>query len=245
MFLKLTWFAGKRMLRGYIGLVFLMLLPLAIITVNGFAMGDMVVDDSGRRGMDVIAVGIVIGFQLVGGFYTMEYMKEDLFTNFRWRMQSLPLKLHVYAYSILTASTLFSAINGFVIVLFTHWVYGVEWGNIGWVVLVLILVSLISQMVFLTAVLGFRKYRFAELTGYAYVFIFMILAGYFFVPIPDAAIFDVINKYLNPLALGETAIVNVMMGEDISEAVWSAGLLLLGSVIIGLIAMLIGRRRLV
>ncbi|UJL47654.1 ABC transporter permease [Virgibacillus sp. NKC19-16] len=245
MFFRLTWFAVKRMLRGYIGLIFLLVLPLAIITVNGFAMGDMVVDDSGRRGIDIIAVGIVIGFQLVGGFYTMEYMKEDLFTNFRWRMQSLPLKLHVYAYSILTASTLYSAINGFVIVLFTHWVYGVGWGNIGWVVLVLILVSLISQTVFLTAVLGFRKYRFAELTGYSYVFIFMILAGYFFVSIPDVAIFNVINKYLNPLALGETAIVNVMLGENISEAVWSVGLLLLGSVIFGLITMIIGRRRLV
>lgn len=244
MLLRSSYFALRRMLRGYISYVFLIVIPLAIITVNGLAIGDAVIDDQGRTGMDMIAVAIVLCFQLVGGFYTMEYIKSDLFSPIKWRLYSLPYRAHVHAFSILLSSTLFSALNGLIMVLFTHWVYGVHWGNIAWVVLVLVAVTFVSQLVFMVAVLGIRQYKVAELIGYAYVFGFIILAGYFFFPVPDVAIVDFINSYVNPIALGETAIVSMMLGGDPDQVWKSMGLLVAGAVIFSVIATLLGRRRL-
>lgn len=244
MLLRSTYFALRRMLRGYIGYVLLILLPLAIITVNGMAFGNEVIDERGRTGMDVIAVGIVLCFQLAGGFYTMEIIRDDLISSKRWRLYSLPYPVHVHVFSILISSTLFSALNGFIMVMFTHWVYGVSWGNIGWVVLVLLTISLFTQFVFMVAVLGIRQYKFAELIGYAYVFSFIILAGYFFFPIPDTAVFNFINTYVNPVALGETAIVSMMQGEKMDQVWLSIGLLLAKSIVLGVIGTLLGRRRL-
>ncbi|MFD1066346.1 ABC transporter permease [Oceanobacillus locisalsi] len=239
-----TYFILRRMLRGYIGFVILILLPIAIITVNGFAVGDDFVDENGLSGMEMISVGIIIGFQLVGGFYTMEMIKEDLFSERRWRMLSLPYPIYIHAFSILISSVLFSVLNGSVMVLFTYLVFDVNWGNIGWVIFVLMLVSLVSQLVFLMAVTLIKRYKVAEFIGYAYVFLFMILSGYLFIPIPDMAIFDWINQYINPLALGETAIIYQMQGQEMSEVYLSTGMLLTISVLLTICIVLFGRRRL-
>lgn len=244
MLLRSVYFALRRMLRGYIGYVILILLPLAIITVNGFAMGNQFVDEHGRSGIEIVAVGIVIAFQLVGGFYTMETIKADLFAEKRWRLLSLPYPIYVHAFSILISSVLFNILNGTIIVLFTHWVFNVNWGNIGWVVLVLILVSLVSQLVFLLAVTAIKKYKIAELIGYAYLFSFMILSGYLFIPIPDTAIIQWINQYINPLSLGETAIIYRMQGMEMNEAYLSFIMLLVCSIVLTALVVIVGRRRL-
>lgn len=244
MLFRSVYFILRRMLRGYLGYVYMIVVPLAIITINGLAVDGYYTDELGRSGMDMIAVGIIIGFQLVGGFFTMETIRSDCLTELKWRLYSLPYSVSVHAFSILISSTLFVALNGLVMVLFTHWVFGVEWGNIGWVVLVLIAVSLFTQLVFMLAVLGIRRYKVAELVGYAYVFGSMIMAGYFFVTAPDTAFVRFFNQYINPLALGETAIIG-MMYEEQSGNVWlSIGLLLGGSALLMVLVTLLGRRRL-
>ncbi|GAB2571709.1 ABC transporter permease [Gracilibacillus alcaliphilus] len=244
MLLRSVYFALRRMLRGYIGFVILILLPLAIITVNGFAIGDEFVDEYGRTGMEMISIGIIIGFQLVGGFYTMETIKGDLFSENRWRLRSLPYPIYIHAISIVISSVLFNILNGTIMVLFTYWVYGVNWGNIGWAVLVLMFVSIVSQLVFLIAVTVIKKYKIAELIGYAYLFLFMILSGYLFIPIPDIVLIDWINRYINPLTLGETAIIYRMQGLETSEMYLSMGMLIVLSIILTVLIVLLGRRRL-
>ncbi|WP_194165536.1 ABC transporter permease [Oceanobacillus sp. CFH 90083] len=246
MLLRSIYYSLRRMLRGYVGYVILILLPLAIITVNGFAAaGDGIVvgDEHGRSGMEVISVGIIIAFQLVGGFYTMETIKADLFSEKRWRMLSLPYPIYIHAISILISSVLFSVLNGSIMVLFTYWVFDVNWGNMGWVILVLMLVSLVSQLVFLIAVTVIKRYKIAEFIGYAYLFLFMILSGYLFIPVPDIALIDWINQYINPLTLGETAIIYQMQGQEMSEVYRSTGMLFAISVLLIAFMVLFGRRR--
>ncbi|MFD1412821.1 ABC transporter permease [Oceanobacillus jeddahense] len=243
MLLRSIYYSLRRMLRGYVGYVILILLPLGIITVNGFAAGDGVVDEYGRTGMEMISVGIIIAFQLVGGFSTMETIKGDLFSEKRWRMLSLPYPMYIHAISILISSVLFSVLNGSIMVLFTYWVFDVNWGNMGWVILVLMLVALVSQLVFLVAVTVIKKYKVAEFIGYAYLFLFMILSGYLFIPIPDIALIDWINQYINPLTLGETAIIYQMLGQEMSEVYLSTGMLFIISVVLIVFMVLFGRRR--
>lgn len=243
MLLRSVYFTLRRMLRGYMGYVYLIALPLGIITINGLALGDMT-DELGRRGMDMIAVGVVIGFQLVGGFYSMEMLRGDLFSSAKWRLFSLPYPLHKHVFAILISSTLFCLLNGAFMVLFTLWVFDVAWGNVAWALFVLTLVSLVSQLFFMMAMLGIRKYRSAELIGYAYVFTFLILAGYFFLSVPDIEVVRWINRYINPLSLGETAIVNLILDLDAAQAYFSVLWLLVEAVIIGMIVIYLGRRRL-
>ncbi|WP_066189869.1 ABC transporter permease [Gracilibacillus timonensis] len=243
MLLRSVYFALRRMLRGYISYAMLILLPLAIITVNGFAIGDGFVDEHGRSGMEIVAGPIIIGFQLVGGFYTMETVKFDLFSEHKWRLLSLPYPTYIHTFSIVISSVLFNILNGTIMVLFTHWVYGVNWGNMAWVILVLIFVSIVSQLVFLLSVMVIKKYKVAELLGYTYVFLFIFLAGYLFIPVPDIAFLDWINRFINPLTLGETVVIHNMIGTEMKEAYLSMGMLLMLSAILVVLIMLFGRRR--
>ncbi|WP_165445111.1 ABC transporter permease [Gracilibacillus phocaeensis] len=243
MLLRSVYFILRRMLRGYISYAILILLPLAIITVNGFAIGGGFVDEHGRSGMEMIAGAIIIGFQLVGGFYTMETVKSDLFSANKWRLLSLPYPVYIHTFSIMISSVLFNILNGAIMVLFTHWVYDVDWGNIAWVLLVLMLVSIVSQLVFLLAVMAIKRYKIAELFGYSYIFLFIFLAGYLFIPVPDIAFLEWINRYINPLTLGETVVIHNMLGTEMSDVYFNMGMLLVLSVILVILNVLFGRRR--
>ncbi len=232
------------MLRSYIGLFLLTVVPLCLISVLGMVSGHV----AGEEGQSIssmtwLSVSFMISFQLFGGAYTMSYMKEDFFTARKWRMYSLPYRAHVHASSLLIASMLFNVLQGLFIVLFTQWVYGVNWGNIGWVLLVILAVSLLSQLVCMILVLTVRNFKIAERLSEVYGIGSMVFAGMIF-PIPTTGFFDFMSTYGNPVSLGQNAIFGMITGEEIDKMFLSIGLLFAASLVLALVATFVGRRKL-
>lgn len=242
MILRSSYFMIRRMLRGYLAHVILILLPLALITILGLVAGDAVDSHTNIPFMDMISITQVFAFQFFGGSYTLEFMRSDLIESTKWRMYSLPYSPHEHAFSIIISTSLFNMLQGLVMVVFTHFVYNVNWGNIGIVMITLLALSILSQLVYLNCVLGIKNHKTAERAGIAFGLISITLGGVWFT-IPDIGILNFITSYVNPFSLGEGAIYAVILG-NMGDALLYIGILLVEAVIMAAIAIYIGRRKL-
>lgn len=241
MILRSSYFMFRRMLRGYLAHVILVLLLLALITVLGLVAGDSVDSNTGIPFMDLISITQVFAFQFFGGFYTMEFIKSDLIESTKWRLYSLPYSAHEHAFSIIISASIFNMLQGLVIVIFSHFVYDVNWGNVGIVMVTLLALSILCQLVFLNCVLGIKNYKIAERAGTAFGLISITLGGVWFA-IPNIGILNFITTYLNPFSLGERAIHAMILG-NIEGALLNIVILLIEAGIMAAIAIYIGRRK--
>lgn len=242
MILRSSYFMIRRMLRGYLAHVILILLPLALITILGLVAGNAVDSQTGIPLIDLICITQVFAFQFFGGFYTLEFIRSDLIESTKWRMYSLPHSPHEHAFSIILSTSIFNMLQGLVIVLFTSFVYDVNWGNMGVIMLILLVLSVLTQLVFLNCVLGIKNYKTAERAGTAFGLISITLGGVWF-NIPDIGVLNFIISYVNPFSLGESATHAVILG-NMGDVLLNIGILLVEAVIMAAVAMYIGRRKL-
>jgi ABC-2 type transport system permease protein len=243
MIIRSSYFILRRMLRGYLGLLLLLVLPFVLISVLGLVTGDAVHEPTGVPMMDYIAIIMILSFQLFGGAYALEFVNGDLFAARRWRMLSLPYSPYVHAFAIVLASTLFTTLQGLLLVLFTQWVHGVHWGNVGYAALVLLPISLLSQLVGIAGLFATRSSNLAERLTEVYGFGSMILAEVWF-SLPDIGLWNVIKTYGNPISLGRNAILALATGQHVQRGVLSVSILLAATILLGLLTVYFGRRKL-
>ncbi|GAA0372766.1 ABC transporter permease [Bacillus horti] len=241
--LKLIRFAILRMMRSILGHVLLIVVPIALISILGLVSSYLETDQSGRPPMDWLSISFVLAFQLFGGSYSMSYIKEDLLTSRKWRMYSLPLNPASYSYSILIASTLFSMIQGLCIILFTKFVYGVEWGNLLWVLLVLFAIAILSQIVGLILTFIFKNFKLAERVQEVFGIGSMIFAGMIF-GLPNNSFFNFMSTYGNPISLGQNAIYGMMDGAGTGFILLNIGILFAASLVLLPVTHILGKRKL-
>ncbi|WP_339148500.1 MULTISPECIES: ABC transporter permease [unclassified Sutcliffiella] len=243
MIVRSSYFILRRMLRNYIGMVILLVTPIALITVLGMIADDAVNESLGIPIQDEIAVTMVFAFLMFGGFYTMEYIRGDLMTSMKWRMYSLPYQAHKHAYSILISSSLFNVLQSFIIVVYTFFVYDVHWGNLAFVLLTLLTVSILIQFLFTNLVLGVNNYKTAERLGTGFGLVCLMLAEVWF-PLPEGRLFHLLSTYSNPFSLGKNMIFANMTGENIDKALISFLILITSSILLAISAAYFGRRKL-
>lgn len=236
-------FTFIRMLRGLIGHLLLIGVPIAVISILSMVAGYIESGEDSISGMRWISVSMVVSFQMFGGSYTMSFIQEDLFSAKKWRMYSLPFPAHKYVNVLLVVSTLFSMLQGLVIVLFTQWVYGVDWGNIVWLMVVLFSLSLLSQIVCMILALAVTHFKLAERLSEVYGIGSMLLAGVMF-PLPDTAFFNFMTEFGTPVSLGRTAIFGMASGDGWIDSVISVAVLLAASALLLLLAARLGRKKL-
>ncbi|NLY45707.1 MAG: ABC transporter permease [Tissierella sp.] len=242
MILRTSYFMIKRMLRGYITLAILMLTPLALITVLGMVAGNGL-DTSGIPTIGGIAITMILAFQLYGGYNTLVYIGEDLININKWRMHSLPYGVHLHAFSIILAATFFSTLQGFVLILFTQFVYGVDWGNIWLVLLVLLLISILTQLLYFNFAIFSKDFKTADRYCVAYGLISLVLGEVWF-QLPDIGILNFMSTYGNPFSLGRNAVYTFITGDNLNRALISMGILLAASIVVGIVSIFTGRRKL-
>ncbi len=244
MLFKSSIFMFRRMLRGYLALILLIVIPMVLIAVLGLLVGDAVDTKLGIPIIDEIAVTMIIIFQLYGGLYTMEFIRKDLLSSTKWRMYSLPYGVHHHAYSIILSCTIFSALQGLVMVYFTKWIYHVNWGNIGLVILVLFVISILTQLVYLNLAITVKSRKVTDILATAYCLISIGLAGVWF-PMPDIGILNFLSNYGNPLSLGRSAIIASRIGGHWELVFLDVGILVAASVVMGIVAKFMGRKKLI
>lgn len=94
-----------------------------------------------------IAIPLVLGSQFFGADLTANWLHHDMKGSTRSRLLVSPVAPHVFHMAVMTAGCLFNVLYGSIVVAFTAIAFGVEWGNYGLVLVVLLALSFITQMV--------------------------------------------------------------------------------------------------
>lgn len=234
---KFTWL---RMLRNYIVLLLLLVVPIILITVFSLILSDGLTE-TGEPYIHVQAMTMVLTFQLFGGSVVMYFIHHDFFTANRFRTYLLPFNRIMYAFSMIMCGTLFSILLGVIIMAFSQFVLGVEWANWLWSIFIITLMASLSSIVCLVFAFSVKNYKVAERLSEVYGVGFIVLAGLFF-PMPKNAVFDFLGSYGNPLTLSIMSI-QEMSGSN-AGAAWSyAGILLAAIGILFMVLIVLGRRR--
>ncbi|QQK74838.1 ABC transporter permease [Salicibibacter cibarius] len=232
-------FTALRLMRAWIVLLILFGVPLVLVTIFSIILGD--VEEAGTMLRDEINVMMVLAFQLFGGSVVMNYINDDFFTKRRYRIQLLPLNTSVYGFTIMLVGTLYSIILGAILASYTALLWDVDWGNIAWSIFIIALMATLSSIVCLIFTFSVKKFNIAERLSEVYGIGAILLAGLIF-PMPDHAVINWVNDYLNPITLSYDAI-DAYRNTNLGDAWMNAGLLG-GLIVITFITMLlIGRRR--
>jgi ABC-2 type transport system permease protein len=247
-FLIVVRFSVRRMLRDLPSLIPLLFVPLLIIPIIGAVFSKILAGSSFLNGapdaMSFFAAGLIIMFQLFGGRYTMDYVKDSFLTDRKWRMAAVPCGPWTMAMGIMVAGLLASFLQGFLLVAFTRLILGVRWVNFGVACAVLAATSLLAQLVNLALILATRNYGLAATLAWFIAYGSSVLGGLIF-PLPvDKPFWRFMVAYGSPYSLAQTAIVAAAGGRArIDVAIGIGGLLALSALLAAAVALL-GRRRL-
>ncbi|MDF1508949.1 ABC transporter permease [Robertmurraya sp. DFI.2.37] len=233
-------YTALRMLRNYIVLLLLLVVPIILLTVFSFILSGAVTE-SGVPYINETSMSQIFVFQLFGGSIVMSLIYNDLFTENRMRMYALPFKQTMYAFSIMMCGALFSILLGVVLMVYSQFVLGVVWQNWLWMIYIISLMAVLSVIVCLIFTFSVKNFKIAERLSEVYGISFIVLAGLFF-PMPENGFFDFFGSYGNPLTLSIDSV--RQMGLSNPEGAWFQANILLGAIIILFIVMLIlGRRK--
>jgi len=199
-----------RMLRDLPSLIMLLLVPLVLIAILGSVFSWVPADIPYMRGvaspMAFFAAGFLVMFQLFGGGYSLTYVKGALFSPMRWRLYGLPCSPGAIVLGTVGAATLVSLCQGLLVVLVTGLAFGVDWGSLPLVVLVLLAVTLLSQLFYLTMLLALRNQGTAMTLGWFFAYGSCVAGGLIF-PLPvERPFFRFLATYGNPYSLAQTAL---------------------------------------
>ncbi|MBN1837831.1 MAG: ABC transporter permease [Spirochaetales bacterium] len=223
-------------------------IPLVLIPIMGAVFSKIPSWDAFMDGapdpMAFFAIGVVVMFQLFGGRFSMEAVRESLLSEKKWRIHSAPCPPAVHAMGIISASTLLSLLQGFLLVAFARAALGVRWGSPAVVFLALLGASLVSQLVHVIILLLIRNYGAAISVGWAFAWGSAALGGLIF-PVPqDRPFWHFMATYGTPYSLAQSAVVTSAGGGPWAEVATDIGLLFALSAALALVLFLLGRRKL-
>ncbi|WP_054711949.1 ABC transporter permease [Bacillus sp. JCM 19041] len=233
-------FTALRMIRNYIVLLLLLVVPMILITVFSYILSG-VVTETGVPLSHENTMEMVLVFQLFGGSIVMYLIYTDLFTENKMRIYALPFNQTMYAFSIMMCGAVYSILLGVVLMAYTHLVLGVVWGNWLWTIYIISLMAMISIIVCLIFTFSVKNFKLAERLSEVYGVGFIVLAGFFF-PMPENAVFEFLGSYGNPLTLSIGA-VREMSQSNSGEAWFQANILLGAMILLFMVMLILGRRR--
>jgi ABC-2 type transport system permease protein len=237
-----------RMIRDLPSLGILLGVPLILIPILGSVFSWIPADIPYLRGvsspMAFFAFGLLIMFQLYGGGYSLTYVKSAFLSPMQWRLHSLPCEPGAIVLGVVGAATIFSLCQGLLIVAISRIVLGVRWGNLPVVFLVLLGVSLLSQLVYLTLLLALRSQSAATSLGWLYAYGSCILGGLIF-PLPvEKPFFHFMVTYGNPYSVAQTAIRESAPGGSPATAALCIAVLCIAAALFAAIAAWLGSKKL-
>lgn len=233
-------FTALRMIRNYIVLLLLLVVPIVLVTVFSYILSG-IVTETGVPLNHENTMEMLLVFQLFGGSIVIYLIHNDLFAENKMRIYALPFNQTLYAFSIMLCGAIFSILLGVILMVYSKLVLGVIWENWVWTIYIISLLAVLSIIVYLILMFSVKNFKVAERLSEVYGVGCVVLAGFFF-PMPKNVFFEFFGTYGNPLTLSIGAV--RQMGLSNAQEAWFQANILLGSIVILFIVMLIlGRRR--
>lgn len=194
--------------------------------------------------IDYFAVTMIVMTLVFTGILTLFRISEDFLNPMGWRLKSTPVPI-----SITLAGNIFSNIMiGFgqtvIVLLFTKWVYGANWGNNWWLILgTLFLLATFGHLLASTLVMGLRDENAANGVFFLFAMGLPFLAGAFHPSLIGGSIGQFLTTYGTPQSLAQTAIFSSIYGGDVAIIALCMSVLALFSLILLVCTVLLARRR--
>jgi len=244
----------KRAVKHPINLLVYICLPLALIALNTIGMvglfemqgSDLATNtDAVAMQTTFLAVMFMISFQFFSGELLLENMYNDLKEgSVRWRLLASPVPQRTFLSGIALSSWIYNIAQALVIFGVTAIAFDVRWGNPLVFVIVLLLVSVLSQLIAALITQLAPKRKTASVAINILCFGMMFLSGMLFVPLGDSAIATFLQQYGTPLALGYRAILYAgPVLDNMAQAWTNIGILAAITAVMAVVVFALGRRR--
>jgi len=123
-----------------------------------------------------IVIPIVLAFQFFCADLTASWLHHDMKGPTRSRLLVSPVAPRVFYMAVMMAGWLFSVFYGGIVVAITVIAFGVEWGNYGLVLVVLLALSFITQMVGVLIFRSTKDEKSAARVSYVFGEVMMLIA---------------------------------------------------------------------
>lgn len=207
--LGITSFYLRRIAREPLGLLIFTVLPAAVAWVMSAVYTANTPGGGYLEGYNMVAthlsIFMLLLFQLNSGIYLLEYLNRDLFGPMMWRLGVSPRSRHVFVFSAVAACTVFTMLQGLLIIGFTGIVLDAYWGNLAVAALVVLMVSLVSQLLNMLLFLVTKTVSATEMISWIFAIATAALGGLMF-RLPDTPVFRFMSTYGTPFTLGQSAI---------------------------------------
>ncbi len=238
----------RRMIRGWFGLFIFIVLPVVIAALISFIYSQNTTENIYANGFNMVSTRISIYmmllFQLNGGIYLLDFLNHDLFKPMKWRLKASPCQTHTLIYAGTVACTVFTTLQGLLIIAASTLLLDAYWGNLWVTILVVIFISLISQLMNMLLFVLVRNVSAAESLSWLIASIMAMLGGVMF-SLPDNAFFRFMKEYGTPYSLAQSAILESGFPGTSETGVWVYLTGLFGIVVLlCMLAVPIGRRKL-
>ncbi len=238
----------KRMIRGWFGLFIFVVLPVVIASLISFIYSQNMGEEIYVNGFNMVSTRISIYmmllFQLNGGIYLLDFLNHDLVKPMRWRLKVSPCQPHVFMYAGTIACTVFTAVQGLMIIAASALFLDAYWGNLWVALLAVIFISVISQMFNILLLILTRSIGSAESLSWLITSIMAMFGGTLFT-LPDNAFFRFMKEFGTPFSLAQSAILGSGFLKSTKTGVWFYLTALLAIVVLlCAVAVPLGRRKL-
>ncbi|MCY9517598.1 ABC transporter permease [Paenibacillus apiarius] len=187
--------------------------------------------------MGYYSIAMILMLLLYGQEYGIFMASEDYLGTLGNRMRLSAVKPYVQYIGKALGLSLVTFFQGVILLLFTKYVYGVDWGNhIIVVLLTLFILSILVTLLGLMLVIITRDIQKAQsLSNFITLGGTFIVGGFVIVDFGSVA-------YLSPSYYAKTALFNVVYGNQVEQALINIGLMILICVVFVLVSLAASRR---
>lgn len=238
----------RRLTRQPLGPLIFVITPVVVISVLTIVLTSDTDQEVAVQGYNLLAtylsINMMILFQLNGGLMLLDYLNHDFLQAMSWRLRSTPFPTHTLVFAAVGACTVFSFLQGVLIVAITALLLKAYWGNLFVTCLVILLVSLTSQLLTMTIFFLVRSTSITETLSWVISLTMVVMGGGLF-PMPQNAFFAFMGRYGTPYALARTAITAAGILEPSTVSLWISLGGLAGSItVLAAVVAVLGRRKL-
>lgn len=183
---------------------------------------DKPLSKSGKlpRAMDYYAVTMVTMTLIFTGYLAMGKLQFDFLSEMKMRLHCTPVHIGVIVTGELLGTTLMGFLQSVSIVLFTHFVYGANWGNRWGIVLgTLFLLTVFGQLLASVLTLGMKNADAPQGIVGTLAMGFAFLSGGFYTSPIGGTVGKFLVTYGTPISLAQTSIFGSIYGGS-SEVIY-------------------------
>jgi|SRR5690625_100388 len=194
--------------------------------------------------IDYFAVTMIVMTLVFTGILTLVRISEDFLKPMGWRLKSTPVPISITLAGNIMSNIIIGFVQTVIVLLFTKWVYGVDWGSNWWIILgTLFLLATFGHLLASTLVLGLRDENAANGVFFLFAMGLPFLAGAFHPSLIGGSIGQFLATYGTPQSLAQTTIFSSIYGGDVAMIALCKGILALFSLILLVCTVLLARRR--